>query len=442
MSDDLKEPRETLEQWLKWLESLHPEEIDLGLERIKQVAERLNLITLGGDTGCNVVTVAGTNGKGSSIAALEAIYTDAGYRVGAYTSPHLLYYNERVRINGQPVSNEALIRAFEAVDALRYGISLTYFEFGTLAALYLFLHPEIVASKNPLPLDIVLLEVGLGGRLDAVNILDADIALITSVGIDHQAWLGESREEIGFEKAGIMRKGKQVVIGDSKPPASLIAHAEALNITPLAQGVHFGAKAKAEGQRWDWHGVDGSGKPVTINSLPQANLLLDNLASVLQVCQLLALPLKRENIEKGLSISLEGRQESVGHNPVHIFDVAHNAQAVSALAQYLELNPVSGKTYAILGMLADKKPDDILPSMQPHVDQWLITELPVNRSFSREALSQVMTCLQCDVSGSYVSPSEAYQSALSLAGEYDRIVIFGSFYTVSAVKQTMLKMRS
>jgi len=442
MSDALNEPRETLEQWLNWLESLHPEEIDLGLERISQVAERLNLMRLGGDSACKVVTVAGTNGKGSSIAALEAIYTHAGYHVGAYTSPHLLYYNERVRINGQPISDEALVNAFEAVDAVRHGISLTYFEFGTLAALYLFLHPEIATDKGARPLDLVLLEVGLGGRLDAVNILDADIALITSVGIDHQAWLGETREEIGFEKAGIMRRGNRAVIGDPDAPASLIAHAEALDIVPLLQGLHFGAQAKAEGLQWDWRGVNNAGKSMAINSLPQAKLLLDNLASVLQVCQLLALPLKRENLEKGLSIGLEGRQESISLNPVHVFDVAHNAQAVSMLAQYLELNPVAGKTYAILGMLADKKPDDILPLMKPHVDQWLVTELPVSRSFSQEALSQVMLRLQCDVSGVHIAPSEAYQSALSLASEHDRIVIFGSFYTVSAVKQTMLKMRS
>lgn len=441
MSDALNEPRETLEQWLTRLESLHPEEIDLGLERIRQVAERLNLMELGGGPGCKVVTVAGTNGKGSSIAALEAIYTHAGYRVGVYTSPHLLFYNERVRINGQPVSDEALINAFEAVDAVRHGISLTYFEFGTLAALYLFLHPEIATEKGALPLDLILLEVGLGGRLDAVNILDADIALITSVGIDHQVWLGESREEIGFEKAGIMRRGKHAVVGDADAPASLISHAKALDIDPLIQGVHFGAQAKAEGQQWDWRGVDSAGKPMAINSLPQAKLLLDNLASVLQVCQLLAFPLKRESLEKGLSVGLEGRQESIGHNPMHVFDVAHNAQAVSMLAQYLELNPVSGKTYAILGMLADKNPDDILPFMKPHVDQWLVTALPVNRSFSREALSQVMARLQCDVSGTYVSPGEAYHHVLPLAGKHDRIVIFGSFYTVSAVKQTMLKMR-
>ena len=439
MNKGLNESKQSLEQWLLRLESLHPEEIDLGLERIKVVAERLSLNQFGGEKGCKVLTIAGTNGKGSSVAALEAIYCDAGFCVGAYTSPHLLFYNERVRINGQAVSDEALISAFEAVDAARQGISLTYFEFGTLAALYLFSHPRIVLGESQNSLDVILLEVGLGGRLDAVNIIDADIALITSVAIDHQSWLGETREEIGFEKAGIMRRGKQVVIGDTDVPDTVMAHAKKLGLKPLVQGVHFSAQVNSEACQWSWSGLDAIGNTLSIDTLPPANLLLGNLAAVLQVCQLLGLPLKRDNLVAGLSISLEGRQERLGQNPQHIFDVAHNAQAVSALAQYLALNPVSGKTYAILGMLADKKPESVLPSMQALVDQWFITELPVSRSLSKRELSQAMSQLGFNVSEACASPEEAYKSAVLLAGKNDRIVIFGSFYTVSAVKQAMLK---
>ena len=439
MNETLKEPRVTLNQWLSWLESLHPTEIDLGLDRTIQVAERLKLRDFGRKFGTNVVTVAGTNGKGSSIAALEAIYTDAGYRVGAYTSPHLIYYNERVRLNGKPVSDSALIQAFEAVDAARQGISLTYFEFGTLAALYLFKHPELVSVKNHQPLDIILLEVGLGGRLDAVNIIDADVALITSIGIDHQAWLGDTREDIGFEKAGIMRQDQDVVIGESETPNSTLAHAKKLGLTPYIQGQHFGIQSHYTGKGWSWYGLDKTANKTLMNQLPEGTLLLDNLAAVLQVCQLVPLPLHRDHIEKGLTIELEGRQECVGSSPVYIFDVAHNADAVLKLAKYLKLNPVSGKTYAVFGMLADKNVSEILPPLQPFVDHWITSALPVQRSFSRDDIAETITHLNFNLRGSFSSPEEAYKFALSLVCEDDRILIFGSFYTVSAVKQAMLK---
>ena len=435
------ESRRALSQWLLWLESLHPTEIELGLERIRQVADRLKLIGFGSVFGTHVVTVSGTNGKGSSIAALEAIYVDAGYKVGAYTSPHLVHYNERIRINGKTVSDKALLESFEVVDAARQGISLTYFEFGTLAALYLFKHFKTEKCEKSTPLDIILLEVGLGGRLDAVNIVDADVALITSIGIDHQDWLGETREDIGFEKAGIMRRGQGVVIGESHVPNTVLAHAKKLGLAPFIQGQHFWEHSEKAGQSWDWFGSDKASNKLVMRGLPSGGLLRENLASVLQVCQLIPLAVSRKNLEIGLSARVEGRQECVEGEPVHVFDVAHNADALKELARYLALNPVLGDTYAVFGMLADKRVIDILPPLATHVDHWITCALPVKRTIHQTALAQMVMRLKLKLSGSFSSPGEAYQHALALASGRDRILVFGSFYTVSAVKQAMLNQR-
>ena len=441
MSEAVIESRRALRQWLSRLESLHPKEIELGLERVKQVADRLKLTEFGAAFGTHVVTVSGTNGKGSSIAALEAIYVDAGYKVGAYTSPHLMYYNERIRINGKTISDKALLASFEAVDAARQGISLTYFEFGTLAALYLFKHFKAQGCEKSTPLDIILLEVGLGGRLDAVNIVDADVALITSIGVDHQDWLGETREEIGFEKAGIMRQGQGVVIGESHVPNTVLAHAKKLGLAPFLQGQHFGVDSEKADQSWDWFGLDKARNKLLMRSLPSGGLLLANLAGVLQVCQLIPLGVSRENLERGLSARVAGRQECIEGEPVHVFDVAHNADALKELARYLSLNPIPGDTYAVFGMLADKRVMDILQPLSTHVDHWITCALPVKRTIHQTALAQMIMRLKLKLSGSFSSPGEAYQHALSLASGRDRILVFGSFYTVSAVKQAMLSQR-
>ncbi len=369
-----------------------------------------------------VITVAGTNGKGSSVAMLESILLAAGYRVGCYTSPHLLRYNERIRINGAEVEDEALCESFEHIDQAREDISLTYFEFGTLAAFDLF---------NRAELDVAVLEVGLGGRLDAVNLINADVALITPVDLDHAVWLGSDRESIAREKAGILRPGQPAVCSDPVPPQSLFEVAAEHGALLHCLGREYGFSKTAEGWRWQ---VDEE----TPISLPMPALRgefqLQNAAGVLMVLQLLAyrIPLTLQQLCRGLlTARLPGRFELIPGDVVEIADVAHNPQSAAALAGNLRQMPVDGRTLAVVAVLADKDHEAIVRIMAPVMDAWYVAGLDIPRGGATGPLAVAVEA----VTGRRPTVSETVQEALhqarTIAQPGDRIVIFGSFYTVA-----------
>lgn len=449
----------TLNDWLTWQETLHPQEIDLGLERIAVVWQRM-----AADLGeAKVITVAGTNGKGSCVAMLESIYLAAGYRTGAYTSPHLLRYNERIRINGQTVSDERLCLAFEQVDQARADISLSYFEFGTLAALLLFSQAGLSAQG----LDIVLLEVGLGGRLDAVNIIDADVALISSIAIDHSDWLGLDRDSIGIEKAGIFRRDQVAVCGDPQPPASILEQARQRGTQLYCLGRDFHILSAAQdSQRWSWSGQTGlirpeqaKPEPVTprrYDDLPWPQLeglvQLNNAASVIQALVLLEseLPLGIAALQQGLrQVNLPGRyqrfycrtpglqackKDDKGAIAV-IVDVAHNPAAAKALAQTLTDNSIGGQTRAVIGMLSDKDVAGFLSALKGVVDHWYVSEPLVARACPATelmaALAEISDSSRYTSITAWANIDEAAQQALLESAKDDRLLVLGSFYTVA-----------
>ncbi len=411
----------TLADWLAWQETLHPRTIDLGLERVMRVAEHMQLLT----PGHGVITVAGTNGKGSSVAMLECMLSSGGYRVGCYSSPHLLRYNERIRIAGEEVDDAALCAAFESVDKARGDTSLTYFEFGTLAALSLFSQAH---------LDIALLEVGMGGRLDAVNILDADAALVTSIDIDHSAWLGEDREAIGSEKAGIFRAGRPAVCSDPEPPASVFRQARAVSARWYAPGCGFDWSVSEHG--WSWR----SG-PKVYQDLPRPALpgshQLQNAAGVLMVLEVLAeqFPLQRRDIERGLEeVALAGRCQLLPGAVETILDVAHNRGSAEKLAQVLRERSVRGRTRLVLGMLSDKDVAEFTAVLSPVVDDWYLATLAGARGRSSRDLQQLIRgSSEPAMLRSYQDVATAYQQAHADAEEGDRVVVCGSFVTVAEV---------
>ncbi|MEJ2622729.1 MAG: bifunctional tetrahydrofolate synthase/dihydrofolate synthase [Candidatus Thiodiazotropha sp.] len=408
----------SLEQWLDWQTTLHPKEIELGLERVASVWRRLNPAGL----PSQVVTVAGTNGKGSSVAMLESIYRQGGYRVGAYTSPHLVRYNERIRINGQEVTDEMLCVAFEQVDQARGETVLTYFEFATLAALMIF------ADQN---LDLVILEVGLGGRLDAVNIIDADLALITTVDIDHTDWLGESREEIGLEKAGIMRAQQLVVIGDSEIPQSVLGYAQEIGADLYLAGRDFNASIRDELIQWQRVG----GEPLSI-ALPRLSGRgqLQNISAVLMISDLLqsVLPLQQRLLEQGLrDVGLRGRTQLIEGQPCLLLDVAHNVQAVSLLKEYLDRLDWPGRVYALFGLLKDKDTSAIVQLLHSTISEWHLVDLPGVRGQSSEQLARVVQEYGGAVPvHAYRDFHSAYRAVQRSANAEDLILVFGSFLIV------------
>ena len=419
----------TLQEWLDWQEGLHPTAIELGLERVTNVFKRLHpslpLIP--------IITVAGTNGKGSSVALLESIYQSAGYQTGVYTSPHLLRYNERIHLNGEEVADNVICEAFERIDKARLEdndeISLTYFEFGTLAAL------DIFFRSKP---DVIILEVGLGGRLDVVNIIDADVALITSIGIDHTAWLGNDRDTIAIEKAGIMRKGRPVIFSSPDMPNSIAETANKVGAILYQRGKDFDWKNGVGSAAWEWN----SNKQQR-TALPHSNLRgehqLDNAAGVLMAIELLSdkLSVNQKQIKEGLlSVSLAGRFQCQQGNPMHILDVAHNEASMACLAELLSLQVCGGKNLAVLGMLEDKAHADALSVMLPQINHWYIADLDVPRGAKAEQLASVVTHLDGDAAVSCFSTVEqAIETADASADEGDRIIIFGSFYTVEFAMQ-------
>lgn len=412
---------DSLAGWLDWQEGFHPRSIDLGLERAAGVYKKLNPEAFKPPT----IIVGGTNGKGSCIAFLEAIYRAQGYRVGAYTSPHILDYNERIKIDGKPVSDDIICQAFERIDAVRNDVSLSYFEFGTLAALDIFWQSG---------LDVQLLEVGLGGRLDAVNIIDADATLITSICIDHVDWLGETREAIGYEKAGIFRKNVPAVIGDVNPPDSLINSANEKN-TPLLRINHEFA-FQDNGSCWDWYITDLSRK---YESLPVPRLKglhqFRNASSVLMAVTQLEqqLPVSEQSIHKGLQdIHLKGRFQLVdGPIPV-LLDVAHNRQAVGNLLDYLVNDFAGTKIHAVFSMMKDKDIKGVIDIISPVIDHWFIAPLASPRAASKSHMQECFSLSELNnVNFDFSNFSEAYNAAEKSAEDGDLILIFGSFFLVS-----------
>lgn len=406
----------TLQAWLDWQERLHPRSIDLGLERSQAVAERLRLRSF----SCPVITVGGTNGKGSCIALLEAVLAAGGYRVATFTSPHLVVYNERIRLAGQYVSDAELLEAFERIDHARGDTSLTFFEFSALAALLLFHQDRF---------DAVVLEVGLGGRLDAVNVIDPDVAVLTSVGLDHCDWLGTTLEEIGREKAGIFRANRPAVLGSSAMPASVFEAARALGAELRVPGVDH--RYVVRDGDWEW---EGRGRALTGLPLPAlaGRQQVTNAATMLAALAELEerLPISFDQIAAGLKqVRLRGRFEVIAAEPEWILDVAHNADAARVLATNLQDRPRNGRTIAIVGILVDKDAPGVVAPLLPEVDTWIATSLPGPRGVAAAELKQ-----KCgDVARRWLeagSVAEACELATNLAAPSDRILVFGSFHTV------------
>ena len=412
----------TLDDWLAHCEQLHPKTIDMGLDRVRAVAERMGL-----RFDCPVFTVAGTNGKGSTCAMLEAILTQAGFRTGLFTSPHLVRFEERCRIRGQNVDASDLVAAFARVESARAEISLTYFEFTTLAIL------DTLARAG---LDAVILEVGLGGRLDAVNIIDTDCAIITSVDIDHAELLGDTREKIGFEKAGILRTGRPAIVSDPVPPQSVIDRATEIGADLWLLGRDF--NYSGDKQQWAWAGRGRRYAGLAYPALRGANQLI-NASGVLAALTAMRqqLPVTAQAVRNGLAlVDLPGRFQVVPGQPALVLDVAHNPHSVAALALNLDAMGFYPTTHAVFGAMADKDLTPMLQRMDPLVDRWYFTDLPTPRAASGAALQaawQAVTKRTDAVSAVFSTPLDALHAAAAKAQAADRIVVFGSFYTVGGV---------
>ncbi len=409
-------PSAALENWLQRLETLHPKKIDLGLERIGQVLERLAMR----EPPYRRIAIAGTNGKGSCVALLESLYLAGGYRVGAFTSPHLWRFNERICVDGAPADSESIVELFECIDRARGEISLSYFEFSTLAALLHFARSGV---------DVALLEVGLGGRLDAVNVVDTDASLIASIDLDHQAWLGTTREAIGYEKAGIMRRGCPAVVAERNPPQSVIDHAARVGADLRRLGADFDFDVGDD--RWVFHCRNHF-----IGGLPRPGFGGDeqfpNAAGCLAIVEALdaRLSLDRAAWPHGIgNARLSGRADEREIGGVRwIFDVAHNAAAATALANALRRRPVAGRTFAVVAMMEDKDHEGVVEPLRPLIDEWLVTHAGGARGAQPEALAGV---LNSGASASIrVDAAAACEQARHLAERGDRVVVFGSFYLV------------
>jgi len=412
----------TLAQWLAFIERQHPDAIALGLDRVRAVLGRMAI-----RLGCPVITVAGTNGKGSVCALLERILAASGRRVGLYSSPHLLRYNERVRIGGHEAADAALIEGFEAVERARGGVPLTYFEFGTLAAFREFARAG---------LDALVLEVGLGGRLDAVNVVDADCAIVTSVGIDHVEFLGGTREAIGREKSGIFRAGRPAVVGDPDPPRSVLDEAERRGARILRLGVDFGYRTR--GAQWDYWGPGGRRSSLAHPALRGARQLR-NAATALAALDAMreALPIGMQDVRRGLAeVELAGRFQVLPGRPAVILDVAHNPEAAHVLADNLGAAGFSPQTIAVVGMLKDKDIAGVLREVVPRATRWHLASLGGARGAPAEALAAALAALAPGAPRStHASPAAAFAAARGEAGENDKIIVFGSFLTVAEVMQ-------
>jgi dihydrofolate synthase / folylpolyglutamate synthase len=410
----------SLEEWLAYIERQHTQAIELGLDRVRAVRDSLVQ-----QAACPVILVGGTNGKGSTCAMLERILLCAGYRVGVYSSPHLLRYNERVRINGSPARDDDLCAGFARVEAARSDVPLTYFEFGTLAAW------ETFAAASP-ALDAIILEVGLGGRLDATNIYEPDCAIVTTVDLDHMDYLGSTRGEIGFEKAGIFRPGRPAICGDRNPPQQVIDQATALGADLQVYGRDFDA-VRQEGQ-WQFKGRGGNRSSLAYPALRGDNQVA-NASCVLAALDMLReqLPVTMQDIRRGLlEAELPGRFQVLPGRPTIVLDVAHNPQAAQVLAANLGNMAFHPRTIAVFGMLRDKDIGAVVRAMKHRVDVWLPTSLEGPRAAKAEELAAILaTEGVTDALEGFSSPTAALQRAQEMANENDRIVAFGSFLTVA-----------
>lgn len=419
----------TLDEWLGLLESRHAQAIQLGLERVTAVLQKMDCASQP-----RVITVGGTNGKGSTCAMLEAVLRAAGYRTGLYSSPHLLRYNERVRIGGREADDAALVEAFNAVETARGDVSLTYFEHGTLAAWWLLCRDKV---------EVAILEVGLGGRLDAVNAIEPDCAIVTGVAMDHQDYLGDTREQIGFEKAGIFRAGRPAICGDPQPPASLLDHAAAIGAQLWVSGRDFGCSG--DRQQWAWWRLEQAGQTeggrvrrggLAYPALRGANQLL-NASAVLTALDCLRdhLPVAMQAVREGfMHVDLPGRFQVLPGRPVVVLDVAHNVQAAGVLAENLFGMGFFPETWGVLGMYADKDVEGVVERLRERIDHWYLCTLEGPRGLTAQALAERLRA--SGAKGDIVcfdSPAAAYRAARKSAGENDRIAAFGSFMTVSGV---------
>jgi dihydrofolate synthase/folylpolyglutamate synthase len=422
----------TLDAWLTHLETAHPVGIDMGLARISKVRDALQL-----SFACPVITVGGTNGKGSTCAILEAILLRAGYAVGCHTSPHLLSFNERARINGANASDADLLPHFEAVEQARVNLpdapTLTYFEFTTLAIMHLF------ASRG---LDAVIMEVGLGGRLDAVNILDTDCAIITSIDIDHTEYLGDTREKIALEKAGIFRAGKPAICADPLPPQTLIDHANAIgaDLWLFGRDFRYEGQAGSERQQWSYIGRTLRRSALAYPALRGANQLINTSAALAGLEALRErLPASAQDIRLGLAnVELPGRFQVLPGKPSIVLDVGHNPHAAAVLAQNLGNMGYFPYTYAVFGSMRDKDIAGVIGHLKGEIDHWCVTDLPTPRGASAGQLAEALQAAGAGEGADHSiarfdSPAEAFQDALKRASDNDRIVVFGSFFTVAGV---------
>lgn len=410
----------SIDEWLDRLENRHPQEIQLGLTRVKTVADRLSLC----EPGCVVITVAGTNGKGSTVAALEAIYLAAGFRVGCYTSPHLFAFNERICVNKQPISDELLCEAFSLLEQTRGDIHLTYFEMTTLAALYYF---------KQCSLDVVILEVGMGGRLDATNIIDADLAIITTVDLDHQEYLGNTIEAIGHEKAGILKANQLFMYADFNPPYSVGKQAKALGVPMHCLGVDY---SFTETPDYLYISSQAGGSM----QLPRPGINLKAAAAAVVSSALLIDKLRVNGAQYGLAmqnVAISGRQQVLHGAVTRVFDVAHNPQAVSLLAEFIRQYQPRGKVHAIFSGLQDKDLCGLIRPMYACVDFWYLARLNGKRAASESMLLAAFYAESGAVAPCFGDPVLAYHAAMQQASPGDLIVIYGSFLTVGPVMATI-----
>lgn len=419
----------SVDEWLTYISQIHHQAMDFGLDRIQSVVVPLHWQKF----SCPVVIVGGTNGKGSCVRFLESIFTAAGYRVGAYTSPHLMSFNERIRVANSVVDDTTLINAFEAVEQNRQTVSLSFFEFTFLAALQIF---------QKASLDLVILEVGLGGRLDAVNIVDADIAVITTLDLDHMDLLGPDRESIANEKAGIFRAGRAVVCGDPEPPVNLQQRARDIGAHWYAIGESFSFHCTAQTTAWQWQGIERH-----YEQLPALSLKHQNAATSLMVVELLQdrLPVAGTPLRQGLAwATLAGRFEKVHiHSDYYAYvDVAHNPQGARWLAEQWRQVPVRGKRMAIFAMLGDKDIAGTLHSLLHYVDSWYVATLPVPRGATAEHCYATLVAQGARCCHLFSTVEHALQAAVADANlERDAILVFGSFYTVAAARHYLLLRR-
>jgi len=423
----------TLTGWLEYIEALHPKSIEMGLERVRKVIQRLQLIPT-----FPIIIVAGTNGKGSTCAMLEQIYQQAGYRVASYSSPHLMYYNERVRVNGQQAADEALCEAFAAVEMGRQDTQLTYFEYGTLAAVWHFMHTNV---------DVAILEIGLGGRLDAVNAFEPNCTIVTSIDLDHTEFLGDNRDSIGFEKAGVFRPNIPAICGDACPPKTLIAHANSIKADLKLIGLDF--RAEHEASAWHYissHQLDD----LELRHLPLPALAgefqLNNAACAITAIQCLqqVLPVQVEHIKQGLShVTLAGRFQQVANNPTVILDVAHNPHAAQSLAENLRHQACVGKTLAVFAMLADKDIAGVVTALSDQIDCWYVASINSVRGAQAQQLANLIVGNNPNAMvHQHKEVTIAYQQACKDASENDRIIVLGSFFTVADVMQYLAEHKS